>query len=268
MTGKAQPRKSPTEILREHDREIRNLHNLRRQKTLPNSAISVGLATGGTGAGGGGTPPIPGPDGIFASNNTWTGLNNFQNAVSFSTTVNLGDSVADQINLIGRPRLYDSADSSHAGELEAFLTNSRTWIFPDSTGNIPLLETDNTWTNINTFTGDVVIGNSGSDDLFVNADATFTNDITAGSNNFDLFLCLAEAEFDERVDFLGDVLFSGPMSTVGDVQLGANNTDNVGFWGATPAPQPVITGSRGGNAALANLLTNLAAIGFLVDSTT
>lgn len=43
---------------------------------------------------------------------------------------------------------------------------------------------------------------------------------------------------------------------------------NVAFNGATPAAKPTITGSRGGNAALASLLTALAAIGLITDGTT
>lgn len=35
-----------------------------------------------------------------------------------------------------------------------------------------------------------------------------------------------------------------------------------------PKPKPAITGSRGGNVALENLLTALAAAGLIVDSTT
>jgi hypothetical protein len=42
----------------------------------------------------------------------------------------------------------------------------------------------------------------------------------------------------------------------------------LGFYGATPAAKPTITGSRGGNAALADLLTKLATLGLITDSTT
>lgn len=47
---------------------------------------------------------------------------------------------------------------------------------------------------------------------------------------------------------------------------GAANT--IGFHGATPVTQQTVTGSRGGNAALASLLTALDALGLVVDSTT
>lgn len=41
--------------------------------------------------------------------------------------------------------------------------------------------------------------------------------------------------------------------------------DTVGFHGATPVTQQTVTGSRGGNAALASLLTALDALGLIVD---
>jgi len=43
---------------------------------------------------------------------------------------------------------------------------------------------------------------------------------------------------------------------------------NVGFFGAAAAAKPAITGSRGGNAALASLLTALAGLGLITDNTT
>ena len=43
---------------------------------------------------------------------------------------------------------------------------------------------------------------------------------------------------------------------------------NVGFNGTTAIAKPTITGSRGGNAALASLLTALASYGLITDSTT
>jgi hypothetical protein len=57
---------------------------------------------------------------------------------------------------------------------------------------------------------------------------------------------------------------------VGEVEVdGALNHDGstVGFYGAAPAVKPTVTGSRGSNAALASLLTSLAALGLITDST-
>lgn len=44
--------------------------------------------------------------------------------------------------------------------------------------------------------------------------------------------------------------------------------DKLAFNGATPINKPTVTGSRGGNAALASLLTALAQLGLITDSTT
>lgn len=45
------------------------------------------------------------------------------------------------------------------------------------------------------------------------------------------------------------------------------NGNAIGFYGATPAVKPTVNGSRGGNAALADLLTELATLGLITDST-
>lgn len=42
----------------------------------------------------------------------------------------------------------------------------------------------------------------------------------------------------------------------------------LGFYGATAVAKPTVTGSRGGNAALASLLTSLSTLGLVTDSTT
>lgn len=42
----------------------------------------------------------------------------------------------------------------------------------------------------------------------------------------------------------------------------------IGFFGASTATKPAVTGSRGGNAALASLLTALSGLGLITDSTT
>ena len=42
----------------------------------------------------------------------------------------------------------------------------------------------------------------------------------------------------------------------------------LGFFNTSPVAKPTITGSKGGNVALGNLLTNLAGLGLITDSTT
>jgi hypothetical protein len=49
-------------------------------------------------------------------------------------------------------------------------------------------------------------------------------------------------------------------------RIGSNGA--TGFFGSTGTTKPTITGSKGGNAALASLLTALANLGLVTDSTT
>ena len=67
------------------------------------------------------------------------------------------------------------------------------------------------------------------------------------------------------------------LATANTYNLGIGNyrwkalylTDGIGAWGATPpSTKPSVTGSRGGNAALASLITALASYGLITDSTT
>jgi hypothetical protein len=48
----------------------------------------------------------------------------------------------------------------------------------------------------------------------------------------------------------------------------AHTGSSLGFYNAGAATKPTVTGSRAGNAALASLLTKLALLGLITDSTT
>jgi hypothetical protein len=50
------------------------------------------------------------------------------------------------------------------------------------------------------------------------------------------------------------------------IKIGASG--EIGFFGATATAKPTVSGSRGGNAALASLCTALANLGLITDSTT
>lgn len=56
----------------------------------------------------------------------------------------------------------------------------------------------------------------------------------------------------------------GSLAVAGDL---AHRGSKAGFYNATPITKPAITGSRGGNAALASLLTALVNLGLITDST-
>jgi hypothetical protein len=62
----------------------------------------------------------------------------------------------------------------------------------------------------------------------------------------------------------GDASLQAPNGTR---RVSADAT-GLGFYGTAPIAKPTITGSRGGNAALASLLTQLAALGLVTDETT
>ncbi len=57
------------------------------------------------------------------------------------------------------------------------------------------------------------------------------------------------------------------VQVAGVTRIQANAT-GVGFYGVTPVAKPTVAGSRGGNAALASLLTALANLGLITNSST
>lgn len=66
----------------------------------------------------------------------------------------------------------------------------------------------------------------------------------------------------------GELDVGGALTVTGDTALTGSLAvaGTFGVNGATPAAKPAVTGSRGSNAALASLLTKLAAIGLITDS--
>lgn len=61
------------------------------------------------------------------------------------------------------------------------------------------------------------------------------------------------------------------MTAAGSIAIAqdlAHRGTKAGFYNTTPQTKQTVTGSRGGNAALASLLTALATVGLITDSTT
>ncbi|MEU6365792.1 hypothetical protein ABZ876_08550 [Streptomyces sp. NPDC046931] len=93
--------------------------------------------------------------------------------------------------------------------------------------------------------------------------STFPNpDFTGPQNNYfrmesgaAILHVTAEARFDATAFGGRGHTLDGPGS-------------KVGFYGADPTGRPTVTGSRGGNVALASALTALATLGLIVDNTT
>ena len=67
-------------------------------------------------------------------------------------------------------------------------------------------------------------------------------------------------------DISGTKIFVG--KSTGMVVLVGGPSASLGFFNATPITKPTVTGSKGGNVALASLITALANLGLLTDSTT
>jgi hypothetical protein len=60
--------------------------------------------------------------------------------------------------------------------------------------------------------------------------------------------------------------FNGSVSLLGTDTIVGNNGANISFFGNGTVAQQTVTGSVGGNAALASLLAALAAYGLIDDS--
>ena len=58
------------------------------------------------------------------------------------------------------------------------------------------------------------------------------------------------------------------LNSSSTAMLVVRNDNRLGFFGATEVARPTVTGSRGGNAALASALTALASLGLVTDSST
>lgn len=77
---------------------------------------------------------------------------------------------------------------------------------------------------------------------------------------------LSNALFLRNQNNLGVVI--GASTTTFESGLDVQFTDDIGFYGAVPIAKPTVTGSKGGNAALSSLITQLANLGLITNSTT
>ncbi len=131
---------------------------------------------------------------------------------------------------------------------------------------------DETWRAV--IDGNVIAGGtSNSIDIGINLSANSVNCKVPYSNQFVLTttnvsnsgtlndtICVDSSVVTQSGN---NVTFSG--YSTGSATLGTAS-NKVGFYGSAGATQPTVTGSRGGNAALQSLLTQLASLGILVDS--
>jgi hypothetical protein len=65
--------------------------------------------------------------------------------------------------------------------------------------------------------------------------------------------------------YIGELDATGVLTGTAFIQV---NATGGAFYGTAPIAKPTVTGAKGGNAALASLLTQLAALGLITDSST
>jgi len=92
----------------------------------------------------------------------------------------------------------------------------------------------------------------------------------ANTTNGDANFIRANVGSDSALPAGKEFQVAGDAIVTGELELdGALNHDGptVGFYGTAPVTKPIVTGSRGGNAAVTSLLTALAGMGLITDST-
>jgi len=184
------------------------------------------------------------------------------------------------------PPFVPYASLTGAGELTtpgALTQDGGFTVSPPATPSTDPIDLNQTGTGsyirIDGSTGAITInGQTASSSIFVDADASIG--ISAGAG------ILVEADGVAGVTIATPSGGGGPIllqtngsgvdidiESAGDVDISASGNVSVaaalghlGFYGVTGITQPTVTGSRGGNAALHSLLSALANLGLIVDS--
>jgi hypothetical protein len=109
----------------------------------------------------------------------------------------------------------------------------------------------------NTFTQNQVIAESGVDlaQLRVESGASYLELRAADSSSRQAIVARTDLKL-------------VPNGVGGGTLMFIATSTGLGFFGGAAAAKPTVSGSRGANAALASLLTGLASLGLLTDSST
>lgn len=103
----------------------------------------------------------------------------------------------------------------------------------------------------------------------IQSSGTYSRLITGKQLYIDEFYVNEDAEHTFHHDITIDNIGLGQQTALFGVDGSVAIAMGIGFWGSgTPSVQPVITGSRGGNVALASLLTGLHYMGIIRNNTT
>lgn len=116
---------------------------------------------------------------------------------------------------------------------------------------------------IRTKRGHIVFNEDSHDDTdFRVESATDANNLVSDGSANTVQVGAATASDSAKFYVNGKISASGEVEINGDLN---HDGSNIGFFATAPTTQKTVTGSRGGNAALASLLTHLAAYGLIVD---
>lgn len=110
---------------------------------------------------------------------------------------------------------------------------------------------------------------------YVDAIAVSGMTVTSVTNNFTDFAAINGLYPHSQIGVAGaEQRVRAPVVLTDEIRERVTNLSvgtsaaNIAFFGGTPQAKPTITGSRGSNAALTSLLTELAAMGLITNSTT
>lgn len=108
-------------------------------------------------------------------------------------------------------------------------------------------------------TGVEIVGGEAGSFLQLEADST----VSITSDNSDVTFNADNG----NISFAASRITFASTSATG-IKIGGSSTDHIGFYGGIAIVKPTVTGSKGGNAALTSLMTALANLGLITDSTT
>lgn len=180
-------------------------------------------------------------------------INIFGRTVTAASLV--GISVGTLSHIFGAP---GAVSATYAAGIEIVTPSQTTGTIATQTGliiNPQLYGTLNQglWLNGNAAGTDIVFGSSKSARQWYNGTNLVIDPDNAGSG---IVLIGATGDDDMR---LTNIEIDGALNHDGTT---------IGFYNTTPITKPTVTGAKGGNVALTNLLTALANLGLLTDSTT
>lgn len=115
-------------------------------------------------------------------------------------------------------------------------------------------------------TNQAVVGSLGTTDAWLDSQGSNANiNLNLRAKGSGIITSLSNHSFSGNLTMADakNIILNATTGT----KIGTAASQKLAFFNSTPIVQPTVTGSRGANAALASLLTQLATLGLIVDST-